>query len=310
MSVLSKFQRSWALAKLCLGVLGRNKKLLVFPIVTFCFWMLILGLFIAPVVVAFAANNGHVPKFLENLPINFSYQHSANGFQTNASTASTATAWVIWIAVYVGAMFVATFSNVAFYHEILAALREEPVSIHSGFNFALSRLPTILFWSLFAGIIGLIIRAIEERVGWIGRLVMSLFGAAWSVACIFVIPVLVESETSNPVTALKRSASILIKTWGESIIGFVGLNFGNTIMGLGTLLVIGACVAAGILLHTLWIPLSVAISWIVLLIAYSYVMGVAAHIYRGALYLYATEQQAPAGFSASHLNDCWKHKKA
>lgn len=306
--MLSKFRRSWALAKLCLGVLARNKKLLVFPIVSFCFWVLMIILFFAPVAFIHTGYTFFDAHHWQAIAERFT-SHSTAVSRAH-ETVTTAEAWAFWVLIYVGAMFAATFANVAFYHEILRALRGEPVSIHSGINFALGRLPTILFWSLFAGIIGLIIRTIEERVGLIGRLVMALIGTAWSVACLFVIPVLVESDTANPVTALKRSANILVKTWGETIIGFAGLNFGSAIMMFATILVIAGCVVCGVAFQIVWLPVSVGLGWLFLLFAYAYVMGVASHIYRGALYLYAAEGQIPAGFSVPLLNDCWKHKKS
>ena len=45
------------------------------------------------------------------------------------------------------------------------------------------------------------------------------------------------------------------------------------------------------------------------LFTYSYVMSVAAHIYRGALYIFASEGQLVPGFSNDMMNDCWRRKK-
>ena len=40
---------------------------------------------------------------------------------------------------------------------------------------------------------------------------------------------------ANPVNLLKKSAGILKRTWGEALIGYVGLAFANTMVALGSL---------------------------------------------------------------------------
>ena len=108
------------------------------------------------------------------------------------------------------AMFIATFFNVAFYHEILAALSGRPVSIGRGLKFACTRLKPILMWTLFAGLVGLIIKAIEQRLELFGRLVARVIGVAWSVAAVFVIPIIIrEEQSANPVNMLRKSAGVL-----------------------------------------------------------------------------------------------------
>ena len=302
MNVMSKFRRSWALAQICFGVLGRNKKLLVFPVVTFCFWVVMIALFFTPLALVHTGFSIWQSQHWEKVGQTFS---GANG-----AGVSTAEHWIFWFAIYVTAMLVGTFANVAFYHEIISALRGGTVSIESGMRFALSRWKSILMWSLFAGIIGLIIRAIEEKVGFFGRIVTALLGAAWSTACVFVIPVLVESDSANPVNALKKSATILLRTWGEAIIGFAGLRAGGVIMIFRTVFTFAIAITLGVWLQTTWLPAAIVISWMLVLFAYSYVMTVASHIYRGALYLYASEGLVIQGFSSDMMNDCWKRKKS
>lgn len=82
---------------------------------------------------------------------------------------------------YIFSMIFATFFNVAFYHEILAALRGETVSIMDGLKFACTRWKAILLWSLFAGLVGLIIQQIEQRLSFVGRIIARFLGMAWSI---------------------------------------------------------------------------------------------------------------------------------
>jgi hypothetical protein len=95
-----------------------------------------------------------------------------------------------------------------------------------------------------------------------------------------------DNDAVNPIRALRRSASILKKTWGETIIGYAGLAFGNAIIAFSNVLLLVSCVVYGFAMNTAWLPVSVAAAWIALLIVYSYVIGVASRIYLGALYIY------------------------
>jgi hypothetical protein len=94
------------------------------------------------------------------------------------------------------------------------------VSIRHGVRIACARWKSILLWSLLAGVVGLVIRALEERLSFVGRLVTGLIGFAWSVAAIFAVPILVREEsTSSPIKILTRSAETIRKTWGEALVG-------------------------------------------------------------------------------------------
>jgi hypothetical protein len=140
-------------------------------------------------------------------------------------------------AIYFFAMFLATFFNVAFYHEIIEALNGRSVGVRQGMRFAFSRIRAILFWSIFAGIVGTIIKMLEQRSGLIGKITMKLIGLAWSVAAVFAIPVIITEETTaNPFTVLQNSAVAIKKTWGETLIGFVGLQFGTFLIVLGSMI--------------------------------------------------------------------------
>ncbi len=66
------------------------------------------------------------------------------------------------------------------------------------------------------------LRAIEERVGLIGRIIIGLLGATWTVASFLVVPVLVTRNV-GPVDAVKESVLLLKKSWGENLIGHFGL---------------------------------------------------------------------------------------
>ena len=51
---------------------------------------------------------------------------------------------------------------------------------------------------------------------------VKLIGVAWTLATFLVVPVLVTRDV-GPIDAVKESAGLLRETWGENLIGNVGL---------------------------------------------------------------------------------------
>ncbi len=128
---------------------------------------------------------------------------------------------------------VAIFFNVALIHCALRAHRGrralDPRRPRGGGRL----LPQILGWALVATTIGIVLNmitdALKEYLGFLGGLLGGLLEFSWAVITYFVVPVLV-TEKVGPITAVKRSASILRAKWGELLagearIGLLGMLF-------------------------------------------------------------------------------------
>ncbi len=306
---MGKFERSWLLFKSSISVIARNKQLLLFPVVISVLSVVIMLFFVAP---AALWPTGHSYASLEHWQtIGSTFFSVSNGIGTHGSRITYSPAALAYLAfLYFVSMFLATFFNVAFYNEILAALTGKPVSLGRGLRFACSRYKAILLWTLFAGLVGLIIKAIEQKMDLVGRIIARFIGVAWSIASVFVIPMIVRDQQSvNPVTMLRKSAQMLRRTWGEALIGYAGIAFGNLIVVLGSLILLGGAVFAAIQLNNYWL-LGIAVAvWLLGLIAWSYLMNVAGLVYKGALYLYAAEGTVPAPYNREMLDAAWKFKK-
>ncbi len=301
---MSRFQRSWELLKCSVLVIGYNKRLLLFPVVITLLMAVISLFFIMPIIL----------------------WHTGHGYTEAAHWTSVAHRWVAWgndahditvkpagymllAGVYLVSTFLATFFNVAFYSQILNALRGQQVSVSGGLKMAFFRIGSIATWSLMTGAVGLIIQAIEERVGIIGRWIVGLLGMAWSVASVFVVPVIiVESETVNPLQFLKTSADILKRTWGESLLGYLGIRFGEVLVLIASVLFLGAAAFLSFKFNNFWIIGMAGIIWLISLMVFMYILSVAGNVYRGALYIYATEGSAPIPFNQGQMNLAWKVK--
>jgi len=304
---MNKFERSWHLFKSSLMVIIRNKELLIFPIVISLATVVIFLFFFAPAVLwptGFSYFSADHWRALSDM------YFRASGHGHHQQFMLSPIAWVYVAFLYFVSMFTATFFNVAFYNEILAALSGDQVSLSRGLKFACSRWKAILLWALFAGLIGLIIKVIEQRFEIVGRIIAKFVGLAWSIASVFVIPVMVrETETSNPLTMLKKSAGTLTKTWGEGLIGYIGIGAVNSIVAICSMVLIaGGCFVAT-QLHNFWLLGGVIACWIISMFIWSYLMNVASLVYKGALYLYAAEGIVSEPYDQESLDSAWKFKK-
>ena len=302
---MSKFQRSWLLLKSSLSIIARNKQLLVFPIVIFLCTVVIILFFLAPPLLRPTGYSYLAAQHWQAISQSL-FTHSG-GRQAGFTGAALAYGAFLYFV----SMLVATFFNVAFYNEILAALGGQPVSIGRGLRFAATRWQAIVTWTLFAGLVGLIIKMIEQRLELVGRIMAKIIGLAWSVAAVFVIPIIVRGEQgANPVAMLRKSAGCLKKTWGEALLGYVGLAFANILILLGSIVVLGGAVALSVALSNFWLLALVGLVWFLALIAWSYLVGVASQVYKGALYLYAADGVVPEPYNQEMLDMAWKFKKS
>jgi Family of unknown function (DUF6159) len=317
---MNKIKRSIHLLKTALAVLLREKKLLLFPFIATGIALVVAIFFIAPVVLYPTGHSylsaAHWSAIGERVSQIFpssqnSTHHSASAGFTAAFAGSHLVFQHWWMTLFFGvtyftSMFLGTFCNVAFYHEIMQALNGRSVSIRRGFNFATTRWRAVLMWSLFAGLVGYIIQMIEQRVGFLGKIITSLIGFAWSIASIFIIPTLVrDTETTNPVKLLRHSAGTLKRTWGELVVGFVGLEVVLILMIVPAMFI--AIIISGFH-HHVFAPLLLFAMIFLMVLPLSWLKNLVNSVYRCALFIYATEGVIPEPFDKELLDSAWKVK--
>jgi hypothetical protein len=329
----AKFAQSWQLFKASIAITFRHRKLLWFPVLTACLTAVIAFFFLAPLAVPLVfyptgyrisqkehwvalerhyftpAARAPTVRGSHNLgtllPGKFGWD--GHGAQPDASGSALNSFYLA--AIYFLSMFLATFFNVAFYNEIIAALNGQGVSFRRGLGVARSRLPAILAWSLMAGVVGWLIRRLEQRLPFIGSIIAGFIGLAWSVAAVFVIPVIVQQQTvRNPIKILKESALTLKRTWGESLIGYVGFSAGNLVIFACSLVPLLAVGAIAMMTKSIWLFFAAIAIWFVTLLLMSYIVNIASHVYRCALYMYAAEGAVPEPYSQELMDAAWRIK--
>ncbi len=102
---------------------------------------------------------------------------------------------------------------------------------------------------------------------------------------------------------------MLRSTWGEALIGYIGLAVGNMVVLFLTFGAIITAAVVGFAFHSFWPVAAVGVIWLITLIAFTYVMNVASQVYRGALYLYAAENVVAEPYNREMLDQAWKWKK-
>jgi len=301
---MTRFKRSWILFARSLSVIKQNKRLLWFPLISSAFVCLIVLFFLLPL--AFW-DTGH--SLMEASHWRTIADHFMVMGEKNDPTGLTLLGLACGGVVYLISIILATFLNVAFYNEILSALNGNSVCIRRGLRVALGKLKAILMWSVLAGIVGSTIKALEENLGFVGQWIMKLIGIAWSVAAVFVIPVIIREEKSvNPLKFLKQSALMLKKTWGESLIGYLGIGFGATVVMLGSLALFTLPLGIAIALKSPWLIVAAVALELLCLIIISYFVQVASQVYRCALFVYASEGVVPGPYDQDMMDMAWKVK--
>jgi hypothetical protein len=207
---------------------------------------------------------------------------------------------------YVGCYSIVMFFNSALIAVALRRLDGERATVGDGFRAALSNLPAILSYAVIAATVGMILRAIEERVGFVGRIVTAIIGSAWTLATSMTLPVLVVEEV-GPFEAISRSLALMRKNWGENLIGSGGIGLGIAIIALPLLLL-----ATGFMrfANSTKIMALMALATLVLVVTAAGLVLVCATlhaIYTAALYRFATDSES-SGISRELLSQAFQTK--
>jgi len=274
------FSRSWALARESYNVLKSNPQLALFPIIS--------GITSILVTASFA-----LPMFLTR-----DVQHIHR---------LTPLHYTVMFCYYLASYFVVIFFNAALVSCAHDSLRGRSTSFASGISNAVRHLPSIIVWTVIAATVGMILRAISERVGIIGQIIVALLGAAWTIITYFVVPVLVIANI-GPIGAIKESASLFKKTWGERLIVNVGLGGAMFVLILVGFIPITIGIVG--LANGLWWLLITGLAMTVFYyLALTIVFSTLAGIFNTALYVYASTGEVPRGFSQQSIRGAFRIKE-
>ena len=283
---MGRSSRSWDLVTASFSILWDDKQLLMFPVLS--------G--ISCVVVSLLLLAGGAAVFQPQLG-NLSTQIPHNDPQAIGRSPEVMGAlFLLYLANY----FVIIFFNVALVGVANSKLTGGSWTFDQGLQLAWKRKWVILQWAFIAATVGMVLRALSERAGFIGRIVVGFIGVAWNLACYFVVPVLAFEDLS-PGSALYRSAELFKETWGEKVVG--GFSLGII---FALLMLPGMAIWFGAV--KLWGPQGIIIGGVIMGVYFlllSVTSSAVQGIFNAALYRYACDRTTPPGFSKDLFRDAW-----
>jgi hypothetical protein len=274
---MGRFARSWLMFKASWRVLRSRKELAVFPLLSGAAGLVVAIIFLTPAVFTIDTDS-----------------------RDGGATPGT---YALLIAFYLVSAYVAIFFNAALVSQAHIALKGGDPSVGGGLRTAGSMAGRLLPWALLSATVSMIIRAIEERLGFLGRIIGGLVGMAWNLVTYLVLPIMViEGATTKP--AVKRSVELFRNTWGENVLGNVGIGAVGFLLFLPcVLLIVLGGVAGGAVAYVLF---GLAVLWFLASIV---VTSALSGIYQTALYHYAAERNVPQEFAAADLGHAFPPKR-
>jgi hypothetical protein len=262
--MFESISRSIELVKTSWRILMENKKLLVFPLLSGIVTLIVIATFILPLI----------------------FSQGALSLETNSVTGI-----ILLFLFYLVSYFVVIFFNVGLISCVNAKLHGKNMTIGEGLSAAVKHLGAILAWAIIAATVGLVLRLIEERVGFLGQIAAGLVGGIWSLVTMFVVPVLIFEE-KGVFDAMKGSLGLFRKTWGESVVGSLSIGLIFFVIGIVGFLLVFA---------TLFINFTVFVVAGALFIVLIAILAILASAMQGifvvALYTYAKTGQVPTAFN-------------
>ena len=278
---MGKLSNSWELMKASWKILMLDKEMLLFPLFSGIASILVMFSFAAPL---FFFDDGAL-------------------FNDMVSSENQLVQYVVVFLFYFCNYFVVIFFNSAVVICATIRMNGGDPTVKDGIRLALKRLPLIIRWALVASGVGMLLRIIEERAGILGRIIAGLLGFAWTVTSFLVIPVMVVDKR-GPIDALKESAHLLRKTWGEQLI--TNFSFGLIFMLL-MLPAIGISILAvtsGEAFIIIFVSIISALYFLALVLIQSTLQG----IFQAALFKFARSGNVAEGFNGYLLKNAIRPK--
>lgn len=192
MNFFDRLSNGWKIAMNSFKVLQANKQLIIFPILSSISLLLVIASFFTGLLASAGWDVDRIEDF------------------------DPSTYYLFLFGFYIINYFIIVFFNMALIHCTRLYFHGEEPTVAKGLRFSMSRIGAILAWAVFAGIIGTLLRILQENSGIVGKIIAKVLGVVWSVTTFFVVPV-IAYENLGPLNAFKRSSQMMKEKWGESL---------------------------------------------------------------------------------------------
>jgi len=253
---VGRFSNGLELLKLSFKVIGKNKSLILFPVLSGLSAMVILATFLVGFI-----------------------------FASDAMTSLPGWLWaIVGFLMYVVLFFITFFFGAALVACAMATLEGGTPTVGYGLGVAASKAGKILAWAVISAIVGLILQALESRAGILGKIAIRIAGAAWAVATYFVVPVIVFEDV-GAWASMKRSWALLKGSWGEALVGYIGMGIIFALLAIGGIIPV---ILVAVAFKTLTAAIIAIVAYVVYLVFLAALAATARGVIQAALYRYAT----------------------
>ena len=271
---MERIARSWAMFKASWRVLDTRKELVLFPVISGVASLIVGAGFLIP---GLLASRSEIDAGAQLRPLSY----------------------VLFFLGYLALAYVTIFFQAALVSQADLALRGGDPSVAGGIEAARRKAGAILPWALLSATVSLVLRALEDRAGAVGRFAIGLVGLAWTLVTYLVVPILVlENVTVG--AAIRSSSQLFKRTWGENVVGNAGVGLVSFLASLPGIAVFAVGASAGgsagiglMVLAGLW------------LIAVAVITSALSGIYQTALYRYAASGSVAPAFADANLGQAF-----
>ncbi len=250
------------IAKASWQVLKADKELLVLPVISAVASIIVAVTFIVPLAIS-------------------------GGFEEGSLSPMS---YVVMFLMYVVLAYITIFFNAALVDAANDRLKGGDPTAGTALAGARLRAGKILPWAIVSATVSVILRAIEERAGFVGQIIAGLAGLAWTVVTFLVLPIIVIEGLSVG-DAIKKSSELFKRTWGENLAAQVGFS----ILGFVAILPAVALVFLGAALGSAGIAVGIGLG-VVWVIVVAVVLAALSVVFQTALYHFAATGQVPGAY--------------
>ncbi len=276
---MGRFANTWRLTKTSWSLLKQDRELL---------WLPILSMASIVAILAAASVVGVVTG-------SFDTDQGAEGISGSAAALGLVFA------------FLATATVVFFEGALVAGAHERMTggdpTVRSAMSKAAARLPSLLGWALITMTVGLVLRFLRERLGWVGQMLTFLAEAAWGVATYLVVPAIIIDDYRS-FAGVKQSMSLVRRTWGENLISQAGFGLLGFVLSLPIVLV---AVLIGALVPGVGAIIGIVLGVVGVLTVVVVVSALGLY-FKTALYEYATDGAAHGGYDTNQMRASFQAK--
>jgi hypothetical protein len=198
--ILAEIANTYKLTRSCVRVLGKDKELLLFPV-----------LCVISVVVSFS--------FIISLDI-----------VKNMIVAGGVVSHVSLFVLFLIYNFVVVFFNCALISAALERARGDNPNVITGLAGALMNIHHIVSWSAVVTVVTYLIQMPRAKGtgGTTGLFIGRSLEYGWLMITFFVMPIMIE-ENKGPIDAIKRSIELFQKVWGQQVVAIFGFAIINQV---------------------------------------------------------------------------------